>query len=285
MSLNPNEVYERLGDLLDKDLASAVRAEADRTGLDPLVIIRQGVRSHLARQRPKNAVYLSAPVNALADGLYEQATTIEEVKKHGDFGLGTFNELDGEMMVLDGQVHQLRADGLAYPVDDQALTPFACVTFFRPDAVDEIDRVMDTDEFFELLTDRLIPSPNMLYAIRVDGDFEYIKARSVPRQQNYLPLAEAAKSQSVFEYHNEQGVLAGFFTPEYMSSINVPGIHLHFMDHARARGGHLMEVRVKKARIGLQHVPQLNLGLPVTLDFLTADLSRDPKDDLAKVER
>ena len=87
--------------------------------------------------KKQNAVYLSAPVNAIIEGLYREKTTIGEIRKKGDFGLGTFNRLDGEMIMLDGEVFRMKADGKAYPVNDSEQTPFACVTHFKPDTLDE----------------------------------------------------------------------------------------------------------------------------------------------------
>ena len=78
-------------------------------------------------------LYLSAPVNAIVEGIYEEHVPFSEIKRHGDFGLGTFDLLDGEMVMLDGRVWQMRADGSVSEVGDEAQTPFACVTFFRPE--------------------------------------------------------------------------------------------------------------------------------------------------------
>ncbi|MEA1927974.1 MAG: acetolactate decarboxylase, partial [Candidatus Auribacterota bacterium] len=162
-------------------------------------------------------------------------------------------------------------------------TPFACVTFFSPDTTEEIDGGRLKDSLEELLNN-LIPSPNMLYAIRIEGEFEYIKTRSVPRQENYRPLVEVAREQPTFEYRDIRGTLGGFFTPAFMASLNVPGYHLHFLSADRTRGGHLLECRYQLVRIGLQHIPKLEVGLPLTVDFLTADLSREIREDLAEVE-
>ncbi len=237
-----------------------------------------------AEQRPDgNSVYLSAPVNALVQGLYEENTSIAEIKLHGDFGLGTFNNLDGEMMLLDGLVYQTRADGLVRPVEDTVLTPFACVTFFSPDSIEEIDGRLFPQPLNELL-DHLIPSENMLYAIRIDGSFRRVTTRSVPKQENYRPLVEVARDQPTFEFSGVEGTLAGFFTPEFMGSLNVPGYHLHFLTADRTGGGHLLECEPEKVRVGLQHVPKLELGLPVTLDYLTADLTEDTRKDLEEAE-
>jgi acetolactate decarboxylase len=125
----------------------------------------------------------------------------------------------------------------------------------------------------------------MLYALRIDGVFEYVKTRAVPKTDNYLPLVEAAKNQVVFEFSHVEGSLAGFFTPAFMPSLNAPGYHLHMLTSDRRHGGHLMACRLIRARIGIQHIPKLEVGLPVTLDYLTADFNRDTKKDLDKAER
>lgn len=230
-----------------------------------------------------NAIYLTAPINALVLGYYRQDTTIGEIKSHGDFGLGTFNHLDGEMVVLDGEVFQVKADGLAALVADTEESPFACVTFFAPDTTEEIEGKRLGESWKEMLAG-LIPSPNMLYAVRIDGQFEYIKIRSVPRQENYRPLVEVAREQPVFELHQVEGTLGGFYTPQFMSSLNAPGYHLHFLTRDRRRGGHVLECRPRTVSVGLQHIPKLELDLPMTFDYLTADLSGQTGKDLAEAE-
>jgi len=80
----------------------------------------------------ESRIYLCAPVNALVEGIYEEKIPLTEIKKHGDFGLGTFDHLDGEMIMLDGKIYQITSDGRVTLVDDHALTPFACVTFITP---------------------------------------------------------------------------------------------------------------------------------------------------------
>ncbi len=274
------EVAVSLSTELDECLASA----AKRTGQTRSDLVRQALRQSLSRDNGGNAVYLSAPVNALVQGYYEENTTVAEIKRHGDFGLGTFNNLDGEMVILDGIVYQVKADGFAIPVDDGIETPFACVTFFSPDTVEEIDGRRLGGVLEELL-DGLIPSSNMLYAIRVDGEFEYVKTRVVPRQENYRPMVEVAREQPTFEYREINGALGGFYTPQFMATLNVPGYHLHFLTSDRSRGGHLLECRFKQVTIGLQHIPKLEVGLPLTIDYLTAELDTDIRKDLDEAER
>jgi acetolactate decarboxylase len=229
-------------------------------------------------------LYVSAPVNALVEGLYREDTRIDDMLRRGDFGLGTFNDLDGEMVVMDGRVYQLRSDGLAYDVPPDTRTPFACVTFFRPYSVEDIEGPMDYAALIALL-DRMIPSRNMLYAIRIDGRFDYVRTRSVPRQDAYKPLVEVAREQPEFEFEDVAGSMVGYWTPNFLQSVAVPGYHLHFLTADRCHGGHLLECRPRQVRIALQHIARMELGLPMTLDYLTADLTRDTREDLEEAER
>ena len=229
-------------------------------------------------------LHISAPVNALVEGIYREDTRISEILERGDFGLGTFNDLDGEMVVLDGQVHQLRSDGRAYSVALDTRTPFACVTFFRPYSVEDIDTPLDYAGLLALF-DRLLPSKNMIYAIRVDGLFDYVRTRSVPRQDSYRPLVEVAREQAEFEFDSVEGSMAGFWTPPFMQSVAVPGYHLHFLTGDKQQGGHLLECRPRRIRISLQHIARIELDLPMSLDYLTATFERDIGADLGEAEK
>lgn len=228
-------------------------------------------------------LFITAPVNALVEGLYREETSISEILARGDFGLGTFNDLDGEMVVMDGKVYQLRSDGQAYQVPANTKSPFACVTFFKPYSFEDIDEPLSYAELIALL-DRTLPSKNMLYAIKIEGEFSYVRTRSVPRQDAYKPLVEVAKEQSEFSFENIAGSMVGFWTPSFLSSVAVPGYHLHFLTADKQHGGHLLECRAINIKISLQHVSRIELGLPITLDFMTADLSRDITEDLKEAE-
>lgn len=231
-----------------------------------------------------NRIYLCAPVNALVEGIYEEKIPFTEIKKHGDFGLGTFDNLDGEMIMLDGNIYQMTADGRVHQVDENALTPFACVTFYQPLTHDELEEDMDYPAFLQWLQN-LLPSPNIFYAIRIEGLFNYVKVRSVPKQENYRPLVDVAEEQPLFEFSHIEGTLAGFFTPSYMSSLSVPGLHLHFLSADLQHGGHLMDCRPGKIRAGIQCVSALEMALPMSLDYLTWDFRRNIAQDLDKAEK
>lgn len=231
------------------------------------------------------SLYLCAPVNALVEGIYEEKIPLEEIKRHGDFGLGTFNHLDGEMVLLDGWVYQICGNGQVNRItDDSVLSPFAAVTFYHPLSHENLAKEMPYEAFLDWLG-ALLPSPNIFYAIRIEGTFSRMKTRSVPRQENYRPLVEVATEQSLFHWQDIRGTLAGFFTPSFLPSVSVPGLHLHFLSDDLGRGGHLLECVPAEVHVGVQMLYHLELSLPRSLDYLTWDFRRDIGADLHKAEK
>lgn len=204
--------------------------------------------------RPEGTVFQVSTINALLQGLYDGEMTCGELKKQGDLGVGTFDGLDGEMVVIDGRILQVKADGKVLPAADEEKAPFATVTFFKADQSQKVKEVADYAQLQRLL-DGLVTNRNLFCAIRIDGTFSYVKTRSVPRQvKPYPPLAEAVKNQSVFEMRNVRGTVVGFYCPPYVQSLNVPGYHLHFVTEDRKQGGHLLECSLQEGTLQMDPV-------------------------------
>lgn len=236
-------------------------------------------------QKNEEVLYQTSTINALLDEIYDGNVTFGELRRHGDLGLGTFNNLDGEMIGLDGVFYQIKADGIAYPVDDLMKTPFAVVTFFESDETKEIDKSVNYKQL-KLFLDSMLPTENIFYAFKIEGTFEYIKARSVPRQNKpYPPLVEIVKNQPIFEFHDVKGTLVGSWFPDYMKEINVPGYHFHFIAEDKKAGGHLLECQTDNVRIGIDYTSNSYLSLPEDDDFYNAELSKENRDTLEKVEK
>jgi acetolactate decarboxylase len=125
---------------------------------------------HGSRHGPEAAreIYQTSTMGALLDGIYDGDMTVGELLTHGNFGLGTFNHLDGEMIVLAGVCHHLRSDGSASvaAVDDR--TPFAAVTWFRPEITIPVPSPA-TRQHVVALVDEAIKSTNLIQAVRIDG--------------------------------------------------------------------------------------------------------------------
>jgi len=163
---------------------------------------------------------------------------------------------------LEGKFYQIKADGIAYPVDDSMKTPFAVVTFFEPDKSVLLDEASDYKELQQYL-DNLLPKKDIFYAIKIEGAFKYIKARNIPKQNKpYPPFSEVVKNQLIFEFHNVEGTIVGFRCPAYIERINVPGYHFHFITKDKKTGGHLLECQMQNAKIEIDYTPEFHMILP-----------------------
>ena len=231
-----------------------------------------------------DTIYQTAPIDALMAGVYDGDYAVGDLKQHGDIGIGTLNALDGELVYVDGQMFQIRVDGKVYPVPNSTLTPFATVTWLDQDIPLKAVSVTNLDEFCRIM-DRSLPSANLLYAIRADGKFDYVKTRSVPKQRKpYRSLVEVAKEQAVFEFKRVKGTLVGFRCPAFVKGINVPGYHFHFLTEDRKAGGHVLDLRVTGLEVILDTSDSIYLELPRQGDFTHTDLSVDRQQELHRVE-
>jgi acetolactate decarboxylase len=246
----------------------------------------QNVAKHQVPAPDHETLYQVSTIDALMQGVYDGTLPFGEVKRHGDFGIGTFDALDGEMVAVENGYYQVRSDGSVYSVADTLTTPFATVTFFEPDIHITAPRSMNYSLYSSFLSDRL-PSRNIIYAIKINGTFPAMKVRSVPRQEPpYLPLTAAVANQTVFAYSGAQGTVVGFFMPQFFSGLNVPGYHLHFISDDRKTGGHILDFTVpENATAELDITRSFWMSLPTAGAFTGADLTRDLSSDLAKVER
>ncbi len=229
-------------------------------------------------------LYMSSPINALLEGFYRDDITIDTLKTKGDFGIGTFNNLDGEMIAYQGRFFRMDLDGNAHPATGGMKTPFSTVCHFHPMLTEEVAAPLAWPAFEEQMK-RMLPSDNMFYAIHMEGRFRSLKTRSVPWTDNYRPLSEATDHQKVRDFGNVEGHLVGFYTPSFVPSVNVPGFHFHFIDRTFSAGGHLLRCEPERLAIRLQTFFSMELTLPRTLDYLTASFTRDAKRDLEKAER
>jgi acetolactate decarboxylase len=235
--------------------------------------------------RKADTLYQASTIDALLVGIYDGSTTFADLKRNGDFGLGTFDSLDGEMIALDGTFYQAKADGTVLPVADTTKTPFAVVKFFSPDTELPLAGSRDLNSLMKEL-DAILPTPNYFYAIRIEGTFPAIKVRSVPAQKKPYPgLAEAASRQSVFQFRDISGTIIGFRTPGFAKGINLPGYHFHFISADRKIGGHLLDCRIDQGVLSLDRALDLHLALPENAEFSQGNLGQDHGRDLEKAER
>lgn len=190
----------------------------------------------------RGALFQVSTYNTLQAGDYNGETTLQDLRAHGDFGLGTFDALNGEMVLLNGTFYQIKSDGTVSVANDSMKTPFADVTFFEPDS--------------QLVLASRSPFP--------------------PEQlMPYPPLVDALKNQSIFGLHNVTGTFVGFFAPQYASGICVAGWHFHFLTTDDEHGGHVLDVTLQNATIQIDDLTALSVALPTTSSFYALNLSND----------
>lgn len=62
----------------------------------------QALRRHRqAPHRHPHEIFQLSTINALLEGVFDGNMSYGQLKQHGDFGIGTFNGLDGEMIAFD----------------------------------------------------------------------------------------------------------------------------------------------------------------------------------------
>jgi acetolactate decarboxylase len=233
----------------------------------------------------RDLLFQTSTIDALLAAVYDGDTSFKTMKEYGDFGIGTFNGLDGEMIAIDGDIYQVRSDGIVYTVEDNAKTPFSAMTYFDVDEEIIIDEPMSHEELEEHLQEIML-NKNIIYAFRIDGNFDYMKTRSVPKQTKPYPrLVEVAKNQPVFEFNDTKGTIIGFWLPEYIDGINVPGYHFHFITEDRTAGGHVLEFDIHDANVQIDHTYDFMLALPKSDEFSSVDLTEDKQDELEQVEK
>ena len=220
-------------------------------------------------------IYQTSLMSALIDGVYEGSVRIAELLEHGDFGLGTFNDLDGELVAFDSEVHQLREDGSARVASMDQKTPFAVMTRFRPTICGELSTALDKRDVQDII-DKLVASPNLFCAFRIDGRFEHVETRTVPRQiKPYRPMLQAIERQPVFRFEETSGTLVGFRCPPYVQGINVAGFHVHYITDDRRGGGHVLDYRLLEGKLEVAKISKLRIDLPRTVSFQQATLHSD----------
>lgn len=233
----------------------------------------------------QNQITQYSTIDALLNGMYDGDMTLESVKEYGDFGIGTFNRLNGEMAILDGIVYRINYDGtVSQPDLKTTKTPFVTTTYFQKSIQFEVEN-LNYDELKKYIDDKL-STFNHFYAVRIKGKFKYAKTRSVPKQSKpYKSLAEVVDEQSIFEFQDVEGDLIGFRSPPFVNGINVPGFHMHFLNLERNAGGHLLAVDIGSAIIEIMHIEEFNLLLPDTDQFKNMHFKTLEHKSLDKVEK
>ncbi len=236
----------------------------------------------------RECVYQVALLQSLAQGHFDGMVTVGELKKHGDTGIGTFDGLNGEMIVLDGVVYRAAGDGSIEIPPDSETIPFSNVTFFEPDITLTLEDVADMAQLRERLNAAVNENgSNLFYVVRITGTFSFIKVRSEDKQEKPYGNLDVvlAADQYEYDYENIAGTMVGLYCPSFMGGLNSVGWHFHFITEDLTRGGHVLQVSIGSAEASLDTTPGFALALPETdADFHSMDLSIDMDEAINRAE-
>lgn len=268
------------------DLPQSIFDEITRRAASANQTVDHFVSSTLAEQfgLQHATIFQVSTITALVEGVYQEAVTVGELQMHGDFGLGTFADLAGEMVVLDGHFYCVPGDGPVRLAADSDPVPYAVVSQFQNDRVETLTEIATYDGLTAKL-DELRDSDNRFYAVRIDGVFAKVQTRAVCRVTPGTSLVEASKLQREFNFENVSGSIVGYWFPGYAHTLSPAGWHLHFIDDAREGGGHLLDVQAAGVVAKSQELDDLHISLPETKEFMSANLTSDPSAALNEVER
>jgi len=214
----------------------------------------------------RHELFQTSTIEALLGGAFDGDVSLSEILEHGDLGLGTLNGLDGELIVIDGESWKADPGCTLSPAPGSSRTPYAVVVQFSPGPPVALREPVQYATLGQAVGHRLEGTTRPV-AVRIDGRFEHVRVRSVPKQRRPYPrLVEALAQQRISDLHNVLGTLVGFGFPDALDGIEMIGWHLHFANDGRTRGGHVLDFALLQGTAHLDDATQLEVELPPAVD-------------------
>lgn len=229
-----------------------------------------------------------ALLQSLAQGYLGGTITVGELRSWGDTGIGTFEGVNGEMIVLEGRVYQALGDGRVVVADDSVIVPYATVTFFDDDIAVPLRDVADKDALEKALNEAVrAHGENSFYMVTLHAEFPYILFRSeYGSKEPYPTLLEALKGkQTEFTERGIKGTLVGLYCPSYMGGLNSIGWHFHFLSDDRKQGGHILELSLKEGVAHLDKTDRFTMILHDDPKFHEMNLAKDMAEEIRSAEQ
>ena len=235
----------------------------------------------------RDVLFQVSLLQGLTFGDYYGNIPVAELEQHGDTGIGTFDGLNGELVMLDGEIYRVAGDGSIEIVPDDETVPFSNVTFMDADLTKNLTEIENytalCNELDKIVEER---GKNHFYMIRIDGLFNEVNLRSVYAQEEpYMPLVEVLEyDQTFFNYPDIEGTVVGLYCPPYMSDLNAAGWHFHFISKDKTKGGHVLGINFVDAVLTMDDTDAIQMILPDNEMFESFDLTVDKSADIKKVE-
>lgn len=224
--------------------------------------------SLMAEEKKSDKFYHYSIWYAFVNKVFDGKLTVKELKQQGDIALGSYSQLDGELIMLDGIPYNAKEDGSVVIAQNPEKIVYANATFFDTDKSFEIQDGVDYDQLREKINAQL-PSKNMFYAFKIHGEFKYMKLGGLHKQSKPYKngLDVLIPNRPIFERENVKGTMVGFFCPEFIGNINVAAYHLHFISDDRKFGGHVLKFDSRDLKVDIDEISEYNFVLPDTKDY------------------
>lgn len=238
-------------------------------------------------QKHTDAVYQVALLQSLMQGEYDGIISVKDLKRYGNFGIGTFDGVNGELIALDGKVYQALSDGSVVEAAENETIPFANVKFFHADKVNNQNvQAKNIDDLKQQLNDIIKDEKNQFYFVRIDSKLSQVNVRSELKQKPpYKYLNEILKTdERRFEYKNISGTIVAIYFPTYMNGLNTPGWHLHFISDDKRKGGHVLNITNLQGNLFVDASKEFYMQVPNRKSFNDKNLEKDLASEIKKVE-
>ena len=229
-------------------------------------------------------LYQVGTINSLLAAVYEGDVSVNDLSNFGNFGLGTVDGVDGEMVALNNYFYRIDVNGSAHSAENMN-TPFAIVTNFNTSKSYELGKYDDINAMHKYIKTKF-NSDNIIYAVSISGDFESVYLRSECAQpKGHKPLIETiSKVQHKYRFDNIKGTIVGFWFPKYMKNINVTDFHFHFLNDKNTKGGHMLDMKLKSGVLKIMPIYNFRMHLIDSDRFRKTNLNLDFEDATKKVE-
>ncbi|KAK8220030.1 hypothetical protein M8818_000446 [Zalaria obscura] len=224
-----------------------------------------------------NELYQYSTLNALMEDVYHDGIPVSAVSKSGNHGLGTFKDMDGEMVIIDSTVYQMQAGGTIAEADPNTPVPFVQTTNFSPTITKEVPSI--SKDGLTAALDELAPkAKNHFISVRMDGVFDTVTARTVAKKTPEQKGRSLAENQVVKTWHGVKGTLIGFRSPEFSQGLSVAGSHIHLISEDRKMGGHVLDFQAHNIKLQIAVIKNMHLELPENDEFAAAKLVQTDED-------
>lgn len=237
----------------------------------------------------KETLYQVSTLQALAMGYTRSVIKVKDLLTHGDIGLGTYEDVNGEMILVDGHPYRADENGNIEEVGEETGVPFCAITRFSGNRNFRLEKVQDIDGLKTILNLKIEEDfgLNSMHIARIEGTFSKVMARSeAPYRSQHITLKEVLKkTQKDFVFNDIKGTMVCVYFPDYMDGINAPGWHLHFVSEDRSKGGHVFDLSLTEGKAYLDKISRIEIQLPEEAAFDTYSLKEASDKEIKEVEQ